>query len=528
MTIRRRAVAAALAVTLAAGASACGSADTTEGQRGGGGTAVFSNVAETPTLDPAVAFSSDGFEFVRNVYEGLLEYEPGSLEVRPLLATEWTTSPDGRTYTFTLREGVKFHDGAAFDAEAAKQGLERIQAVNQGPATLMANVTSISAPSPTELVIELKQPDVYFLGKLPKLGIVSPKALEEHAEGDDEWAADWFATNSAGTGPYQLVDWQRNSKIELEKFDGYWRPFERGVPTKVTLRTDPDVQTALQLLGRGEIDMMGAVGPDDSAAAANMNGVKVVEQPALQVQVLPLNVTKEPLKDPRVREAIALAFDYDSMLGFYKGFAKQAVGPLPTDFSDALAAQQPVARDPERAKQLLSEAGYEEGELTLKYLGLKGLAYEEFAGTLLQDSLGQIGVKVEQQLVPWPQMVEIMSKPATSADISFLNMSPLTNDPSYMLASAYASNAVASKGGYNWSYFTDRDVDREIERLSTIEDEAEREQAVAALNQEIADRHLGLYITQPTLAQPVRSEWDVTYEPVDANYVVRFFYARER
>lgn len=487
---------------------------------------VFSNISETPTLDPAIAFSSDGFEFVRNVYEGLLEYMPGSPKVRPLLATSWTVSKNGLVYTFTMRTGVKYQDGAVFNAGAAKVGLDRIKAVNQGPASLMSNVRSVGTRQ-GKLVITLKQPDVYFLGKLPKLPLVSPKALSANRTASDKWASKWFATNSAGTGPYQLDSWQRNSAIYLRKFDGYWRPFQSGTPTRVTLKLDADVQTALQLLAQGKIDMMGAVGPDDSAAAAKFNGVKLVKQPSYLVQTLPLNVTKGPLKDVRVRKAIALAFDYQGMMQFYKGFAKPGNGPLPSDFSASLRKLPTMKQNLAEAKKLMADAGYKNG-FTITYLGLKGLSYEEFAGTLLQSSLGKIGIKVKQVLTPWPQMVEIMSKPNTAADLSFLNMSPLTNDPTYMLGSSYLSQNIASKGGYNWSYFVDPKIDAAITRLSTIRNEAARDRAVTQLNKTIANKYLALYIAQPLLAQPVRSEWQVTYENMDYNYVVRFFYARKR
>jgi peptide/nickel transport system substrate-binding protein len=487
---------------------------------------VFSNIAETPTLDPAIAFSSDGFEFVRNVYEGLLEYVPGYPTLRPLLATKWSVAKNGLTYTFTIRSGVKFHDGATLDAAAVKTGLDRIKGVNQGPATLMSNVASIAAPSASTLVIKLKQPDVYFLGKLPKLPIVSPKAIADHKAGDDAWAGKWFATNDAGTGPYQLDSWQRNSSINLKQFDGYWRPFQPGTPTRVSLRVDPDVQTALQLLAQGKIDMMGAVGPDDSVAASKLGGVKLVKQPSYLVQTVPLNVLKGPLKDVRVRKAIALAFDYEGMQQFYKGFAKPANGPLPSDFSAALAKLPALKQDIPQAKKLLAAAGYGKG-FAVTYLGLKGLSYEEFTGTLLQSSLAKIGITVKQQLVPWPQMVEVMSKPDSSLHMSFLNQSPLTNDPTYMLSSSYATSSLASKGGYNWSYYSSPKIDAAIKKLSTIQNAAVRDRAVARLDKQIADMHLALYVAQPLLAQPVRSEWTVTYDNLDYDYVVRFFYTRK-
>ncbi len=360
-TRRRRSAlgAVVLALACATAASATPLRDAATGAKRASDISVsFSNIAETPTLDPAVAFSSDGFEFVRNVYEGLLEYVPGGVNVRPLLATSWKVSPDGLTYTFTLRTGVKFQDGSPFNAAAAKLGLDRMKGVNQGPATLMANVVSTTAKGANTLVIKLKQPDVYFLGKLPKLPIVSAQAINAHKTASDKWATKWFGTHSAGTGPYQLDSWQRNSAINLKKYAGYWRPFQTGTPTIVKLRVDPDVQTALQLLARGQIDMMGAVGPDDSATAAKLSGVKLVKSPSYLVQTVPLNVTSGPLKDPRVREAIALAFDYKSMQQFYKGYATGASGPLPSKFSPELAKLPLLKTDVAKAKTLMSQAGY--------------------------------------------------------------------------------------------------------------------------------------------------------------------------
>jgi peptide/nickel transport system substrate-binding protein len=528
---RRARVPLLLVVVLALLASACaGSSKSGKGSTASKGdiTATFSNIAETPTLDPAVAFSSDGLEFVRNVYEGLLEYKPASTELQPALATKWQASPDQRTFTFTLRQGVKFQDGSTLDASAVKAGLDRIKAVNQGPATLMDGVASVEAPAPDTVVVKLKAPDVYFLGTLPKLPIVSKQAVEQHKTAKDPQAADWFTTHSAGTGPYQLESWARNRQINLRRFDGYWRPFEQGTPTRVVLRVDPDVSTALQLLQQGQVDMLGAVGPDDSAAAEKLRGVKVVKQPAYEVKTVLLNVSKGPLRDPRVREAIALAFDYKSYLDFFKGYGTTPGGPLPTTLTGIGSPPAPAAQDLEKARQLLAEAGYGSGKLKLTYLGLKGLSYEEFAGTDLQAQLAKIGVKLTQDLNPWPQMVEIMSKQATSADLSFLNQSLFTNDPTFLLRSAYSSATIASKGGYNWSYYQNPKVDQMLQQVKSVADEAQRAQLISQLQQMIVGDHVALYVIQPQLAQPVRAEWDVTYETLDYNYVVRFFYARKR
>lgn len=482
--------------------------------------AVFSNVAETPTLDPAIAFSSDGLLFVRNVYEGLLEYSPASTELRPALAESWDTSEDGTTYTFTLRTDVTFHDGSEFTADDVVASLERIQEINQGPASLMGGIESISAIDPHTVEIALSGPDRFFLGILPKLAITSAASISTNGD-------DWFATNENGTGPYQLDRWDRNQAIHLVAYDGYWQPFEEGTPTQVELRVDPDISTAMQLLGSGQIDMMGAVGPDEALQAQSMDGVIVVEQQSYEVRMLPIDVTKPPLDDVRVREAISLAFDYNAMVDFFGGFGVIPRGPLPAGLLPEGYDAQPMEQDLDRAKELLAEAGYPDGGFTVTFLGLEGLSYEEFAGNVLQEQLGALGITVEQQLVPWPQMVEVQSNPETAAGISFLNQSAFTNDPTYLLRSAYSTATHADKGGYNWSYYSNEDVDRLLDEARAAPDDASQSAILVELVDTIMNDFVAVYVVEPTLAQPVREGWDVTYETLDYNYVIRFFYARK-
>lgn len=488
-------------------------------------TAVYSNIAETATLDPAIIFSSDGFVFARNVYEGLVEYKPGTTDIGPLLAESWETSDDGLTYTFQLRSGVKFHDGSDLTAEGVVTSLKRIQDVNQGPASFMTNIASITADGSDKVAITLENVDYTFLGKLPKLPIVSAAAIEQNKTTADPLASEWFAINAAGTGPYKLDNWQRNQAINLVAFEDYWHEFEPGTPSAVTLRVDPEIATAMQLLEAGEIDFMGAVGPDDSARAETMDGVQVLESPSYYGQVMPMNVTRGPLKDVNVRKAIALAFDYQAMVDFYQGFAEPSTGPLPTGFGPGIANRPPFQQNIEEAKALLAKAGYAEG-FEIEYIGLKGLSYFEFAGTLIEQNLKEIGITVKQTLIPWPEMAASYSKRDTAGDISFLNMSGFTNDAGAYLGQSYLSTNTGDKGGYNWSFYENKQLDAKINGLSQIADPAERLAATEKVNAEIADLHLAIYVTQPKLAQPVKAGWTGFYDSFDANYSVRFFYTR--
>ena len=489
-------------------------------------TAVFSNIAETPTLDPAVIFSSDGMLFARNVYEGLLEYEAYTNEIAPALATEWQIADDNVTYTFQLRDDVTFHDGSEFNAEVAQAGLERILEVNQGPATLAGGIDSIQATGDYELEIVLSSPNFFFLGSLPKFPIVSLEAWEEHATDDDPLASDWFSTNAAGTGPYELSRWDRNQAIYLTANENYWREWDDAAPREVVLRVDPDTSTAMQLLEAGEITAIGAIGPDESAQGEAMDGVQLVEQPSFEVRMLNLNVEREPLDDPRVREALSLAFDYQAMVDFFQGYGEVPRGPLPSGLEGQGELYPQMEQDMERARELLADAGYPDGGFEVEFLGLAGLSYQEFAGNVLEQQLGDLGISVSQNLNPWPQMVEIQSNRDTANEISFLNQSVATPDPTYLINSAYASTNTADQGGYNWSYYDNPEIDRMLQEVRAEPDEAQRERMVEEMVGTIRDEHLAIYVIEPALAQPVLEDWEVWYETLDFNYVIRFFFSR--
>lgn len=488
---------------------------------------VFSNIAQTPTLDPHIAFGSDGLLFVRQAYDSLLEYEPGGLEVRPALATDWEVSDDGLTFTVTLREGATFHDGSAVDAEAVKVSFERLLAINQGPATVAQGIASVAAPDDRTVVFTLDQQDVYFAGVLPKLPIVSREALEEHQRADDPWAEEWFSTNEAGSGPYVLSS-LAPTEIRLEAYDNYWREFEPGTPTTVTLRTDPDVTTAVQLMCQGQVDMIGGIGTDQTDQAAACDGVKTVEQTQYSVRTVFFNQNSNgPVSDVLVRQAIALAFDYQSYWDYFNGRASPATGPVPPHAGNIGPGYPEIHQDLAEARRLLAEAGYPDGGLSLSYLGISGLAFTEFLGTLLQQNLAELGIELEQTYVRWPQMVSLQSDPDTAHDLAFLSLSMVTPDPTSMLRSGYITDSWASNGGYNWAYYTNATVDELTARVSSIQDEDERAQTIHEIIGQIIDDQVAMWLMLPTIYQPVREEWDVKYEPMDANVMVRFFFARQ-
>ena len=493
---------------------------------------VFSNIAQTASLDPAVAWSSDGMLFVRSAYDTLVEYPPGAepAVVQPALANEWELSDDGLTYTFYLRDDVVFHDGNAFDSTDVVKSLERIQGIGQGPATPLSNVAGFEAGGPYEVSITLAQPDVFFTGLLPKVPIVSAEAIEANSTADDPWAADWFAENEAGSGPYTL-DELAPDMITLDGFADYWREFQPGTPTQITLRTDPDVTTAVQLMCQGEVDAIGGIAPDHTDQAVACNGVKGLVQQRFGVGTVVFNMLSEgPISDVRVRQAIAKAVDYSAWLDYFNGRAEPTTGPLPPN-AEIGPVPPVITRDLEGARALMAEAGYPDGgpdniHFDISYAGLQFLAYEAFFGTLLTESLKEIGIGVEVNLVGWPELVELTKSPDTTADLAYLILNMTSTDPSTVLKSAYVTERWADQGGYNWAYYSNAMVDEETARVSSIADPEERGQVLRQIQDQIISDQVAVWLPQPVIYQPVLEQWDLKFEPLDFVVQTRFFHAR--
>ncbi|HTD51279.1 MAG TPA: ABC transporter substrate-binding protein, partial [Acidimicrobiia bacterium] len=188
--------------------------------------------ADMQVPDPDIFYEIEGNAVTTSVYEGLIRYKPDMNTFEGALASKWTVSADGKTYTFTLRPNVKFHDGTVMDSTAVEKSFQRRTAVNSSPAYMLADVASYATPNPLTFVVKLKNPVSPFLDYLaapygPKVD--SPTVIAAHA-GKDE-AQSWLKSHDAGTGPYTITSFVPGQKYVLSAFDGYWgpRPYVREI-----------------------------------------------------------------------------------------------------------------------------------------------------------------------------------------------------------------------------------------------------------------------------------------------------------
>jgi len=486
--------------------------------------ASWTNVVIPENLDPHIGFDTDTLQFTQNVYESLLEYTPGGLDVRPLLAESYSASSDGLAYTFKLRQGVVFHDGAKLDSQAVLTSFKRLQEINQGPASYLINIAGFDAPDPNTFVIKLSAPYSLFPGTVPWFLIASPGAITSNKTSSDPWSKSWFANKAAGTGPYMLDSIKPNNRIDMVQNKHYWRDFKAGVPTSVAIIQNANTTTQLELLQSGQTDFLSNIGPDNAETAKSLPNVSVVRQPAIQLRTIPLNMIRTPLTDVRVRQALIAAFDYDGYTNFYKGFGRPANSPIPPQFPGWDSSLPYAKQDLAKAKQLLDAAGVKQGT-QMRMVTVQGLNYESFAGTIFQSALSKIGIDLKVEAPPWPQIPPQMANNASSPPMTFLNVFPNTPDPALVIRVSYHSSNIPSKGGYNWANYKDSTLDSDLDRVVQIQDAAQRNQLLSDMQKRIVDSASTIFCIAPDLVMPVRKEWaHVKYDPFFQDGIIRWFY----
>jgi peptide/nickel transport system substrate-binding protein/oligopeptide transport system substrate-binding protein len=347
-----------------------GSKDTSTGGDSANGsekTLVYGRGGDSTALDPATVTEGESFKVTVNLYETLINFGDEDVTLHPGLAKSWEASEDGLTYTFQLEEGVKFHDGSDFNAEAVVKNFERWKAgVDKFP-YFMSQFTmdgeqvieTITAEGDSTVVFKLKQPQAPFLKNLAMspFAIASPTAFEAN---DDA-----LIDNPVGTGPFKFVKWVRNDSITIEKNPDYRIA---GLPKldKVIFRSYPDNSARLNALNNGEVDVADGLSPSDKGSIETNGDLQLIERPSMNVGYLGLTVTRPPFDNVKVRQAVNYAIDKQALVdAFYEGLAVPAKNPMPpviAGYNDDITG---YAYDPEKAKALLKEAGYDGKEIEL-------------------------------------------------------------------------------------------------------------------------------------------------------------------
>jgi peptide/nickel transport system substrate-binding protein len=428
------------------------------------------------SCDPAVVVDGTSEQLHGTAFEGLLKYKDGASTLDAALATGYEVSADGLTYTFSLREGVKFHDGTDFTSDSVKYNFERVKAMNLGVATYLAGFDRAEVEGAYKVKLILKTPNASFPYGIPWIKIVSPTAVRAH-EKDGDWAQAWLYDHMVGTGPYMLDHWDRATELVLVRFPEYWGGWEGKHLQGLVFKVVAEPATQRMLLETGDADMIDQVLVADISAIKANPDLVYNEAEVLGIQQIMMNTKQGPLADINIRKAMSYAWDYDLMISqVMGGRAHPAQGPLPSAFPEQDKTLPVYHKDLEKAGEFLAAAGYANGGFTLKLAVVQRLMWEIQGGQMFQADLATLGIKLEIQELAWATMLSACKDPAGGFDMSFLSIGARIADPNLVFARGWHTGGV-----YDWSHFTSAELNAVLDAaVGTVNPEVRKALYVVA------------------------------------------------
>lgn len=490
-------------------------------------TFIFGAQGEPICLDPTVITDGISGRVTNQIFEGLVKFDGETTNVVPALAETWTASDDGLEWTFTLRQGVKFHDGTDFNADVVVQNFDYWKN-SQNPlhAAQVATgrtfeyyeyqfggfddasiITNVEAVDPSTVKITLKEPQGPFLNNLAMFVFVfwSPTALEN--AGVDS------CKNPVGTGPYKFVEWRANEQVTLVAFEDYWDKANLAKTPNIVIRNIPNNSARLLALSAGEIHGMEGMEPRDVAAVKDNPRFKLILRPANTTGYVAFNFNVEEFQNPLVREAFATAINKTAVVNaFYGGTgipASQFQPPALWGYNPAIQDRTP---DAEAAKKLLADAGYPNGISEVTFNGAK--VPLEFwympvsrpyypnpkdIATAVAAEWAKAGINVSLQTIDWATYLD--RRKNGLLPLYMLGWTGDNGDPDNFLCYFFcldANNTPKTNDGY----FQDIEVSDTLKEAARLVDQEERKSLYQKAEQLIFDRTLRIFVAnnQPPLA----------------------------
>ncbi len=432
-----------------------------------GATIVIGVTDKVTDLDPANAYDFFTWEVLNNVMEGLVKYKPGSLEIVPGLAEKWEVSEDGKVWTFTLREGLKFSDGTPLTAKDVVRSIERVMKINGDPAWLVTSfVDKVEAKDDRTVVFYLKKPVAYFLSLVatPPYFPVNPKYPDDKIASDATWG---------GAGPYRIVKFVRDEELVLEPNPYYYG--EKPKNSKVIIKFYRDASTLRLALENGEIDIAWrTLRPTDIEYFKSKSGFKVIEVPGSFIRYICLNTAVEPTKEKLVRQALAAAIDRKQIIDVVlRGAGEPLYSLVPNGMWSHIDAFKKYGdKNIELAKELLKKAGYSESnklKIQLWYTPTHYGDTEADIAQLLKKQWEETGlIEVEIKSAEWSTYVDYIRK--GQLQVYLLGWYPDYLDPDDYLYPFLHSEANSWAG----TGFKNKTVDELLDKAQVVIDQNER------------------------------------------------------
>jgi ABC-type transport system substrate-binding protein len=427
---------------------------------------------DVSTLDPAIGYDWQNWSIIKSLFDGLMDYQPGTTELVPDLAESYEITNDGKTFTFKLRAGAKFHNGREVTADDVKYSIERVlDPATQSPgAGFFGSIASMTVVDPLTIKFDLSRPDATFLHVMAiNFAHVVPK------EAVDEFGAD-FGHHPVGSGAFKLKEWTLGQRLIIERNADYWK---EGVPNldSVTFEFGQEPTVALLRLQKGEVDVLG-----DGIPPAQFLEVKddpqyegqIVEGGQLHTGYLTMNVNTKPFDDVRVRQAVNMAINKDRIVRVINNRAVPANQPLPPSMPGYIKDFAGYAYDPEGAKKLLADAGLADGFSTELYV--YNTDPNPRIAQAIQQDLAAIGIKAELKSLAQAAVIAAGGDGSApmiwSGGMAWIADFP---DPSNFYGPILGCGG-AVQGGWNWSWYCNQELDTKAAEADAITDPARAEE----------------------------------------------------
>ncbi len=373
---KRTAIVLALVITLLVGHAVSVNAQTT--------VRVAIN-ASLSTMDPQKQGNMIDMGILINMFDMLTMVRNNQLV--PWLATEWH-SVDDLTWEFKLREGVTFHNGEPFNAEAVKFSIERLLAPETAsPIVELRYVTGVEVVDEYTVRIVTQEPDPLIPAKVSLFGgvMVPPKYIQEHGDA-------YFASHPVGTGPYKFVSWQRDGSLVMEANDDYWGG--RPAVDRIIVDAIPNDASRIAALLAGEVDIIAHLAPESYQQVNSSGNAQAVSVPGLRMHYLSIDTRELPFDDARVRQAVNLAIDVQTLIDVVlEGHGVIEHSLIPSPMFGHNSNIEGYGYDPERAKQLLAEAGYPNGFDTVIQSSIGGYLKDRDVILAIAGMLEEVGIR---------------------------------------------------------------------------------------------------------------------------------------
>jgi len=387
----------------------------------------------------------------------------------PLLATEKSISKGGLTWTFKLRRGVKFHDGAPFNSEAVKAGLDRLLDPKiRAPLRFYAGMISkVEVVDDYTVRIHLKYPYAMLDSVFTQMvsAPFSPKAIKE--------IGDKLSVQPVGTGPFRFGEWVKGERIVLVRNDDYYG--KKPTLERIIFRIIPDHSTRTAMLRAGDLDMIDIPQPPDVATLEKDPNLKVLHEPSSRIVFIGINNQKEIFKDKRVRQALNYAVDKDLISKKIQfGLANVVEGPMPVSYF-GYHKMGKYEYNPKKAKELLTAAKFPMDTKVSLITPTGRYAFDKQVAEAVQAYLNDIGLQVELRTYDWPTYMAMIMKPPEQSEVQLFLMgwrNPIL-DPDFLYMGALHSAAWPPKG-MNSAYYKNPEFEKLIEEGRATQDPNKR------------------------------------------------------